>query len=330
MPTTTNIWSNGISIIVPTYKRPDDILRALGSVVDQDTEGRAFEIIIADNDPAGSARLAVEAFIAENPQTIMLYVHVPEPGVSNARNGALEHARGRFIIYLDDDMEAHPRWVAELVNASIKYEAEIVFGPVIAQMPKGDDPLYPHMQPLFCRTGDFEDGYITKTFGTGGCLIDHDRAALPNPMFDPSLNEVGGEDDMLFAYILDHDGRIAWTRSAEAIEHIPAHRATYSYVWKRNFAFGQAPTRICADHGLRGIPGVIKWMGVGMVQIALRLPKYLWQRLSGNPASVHTYGRLSQACGKVIWMSGFSPRLYGVHFEKSKNVPQKQPKLASH
>lgn len=329
MPKTTENWTDGISIIVPTYKRPDDILRALGSVVNQETEGRAFEIIIADNDPAGSARHAVEAFIAENPQTIMHYVHVPEPGVSNARNGALIHARGRFIIYLDDDMEAHPRWVAELVNASMKYEAEIVFGPVIAQMPEGDDPLYPHMQPLFCRTGNFEDGYIAKTFGTGGCLIDHGRASLPSPMFDTTLNEVGGEDDALFAHILGHGGRIAWTRSAEAIEHIPAHRATRAYVWKRNFAFGQAPTQSAADRGLAGLASVIKWMGVGLVQIALRLPKYVWQRATGNPASVHTYGKLSQACGKVMWVSGFSPRLYGVHSEDSKNVPQKSPKLAS-
>lgn len=306
-------WTDGISVIVPTYKRPDDIVRALGSIVNQDTDGRAYEIIVADNDPAASAHDAVHAIIAANPQTRIVYTHVPAPGVSNARNGALAAAQGRYIIYLDDDMEADARWVAELVIAANKHDAPIAFGPVIAQMPEGDNPLYPHMQPLFCRTGDFVDGLITKTFGTGGCLIDHGRTSLPSPVFDPTLNEVGGEDDALFAHILGRGGRIAWTTKAHAIEHIPAHRATADYVWKRNFAFGQGPTQNAADDGWRGIPQVIKWMTVGALQTLIRAPKYAFERLTGNPHYVHSYGELSQAIGKVVWFSGFSPRLYGVN-----------------
>ncbi|WP_371397553.1 glycosyltransferase family 2 protein [Fretibacter rubidus] len=314
-------WADGISVIVPTYKRPDDILRALGSIIDQDTDGRPYEIIVADNDPAGSAETAVLALIDANPQTRVIYTHVPDPGVSNARNGALTQAQGRYIIYLDDDMEAHPRWIAELVIAANHYDAPIVFGPVIAQMPDGDNPLYPHMQPLFCRTGNFADGIIKKTFGTGGCLIDHGRTSLPDPVFDPSLNEVGGEDDALFAHILGHGGRIAWTTKANAIEHIPTHRATPAYVWKRNFAFGQAPTQSAADHGWAGAPSVLKWMGVGIVQTITRAPIYAFQRLTGNPHFVHSYGRLSQAVGKVIWFSGFSPRLYGVDAPTQSSSP---------
>lgn len=311
MTTVKQNWHDGISIITPTYKRPDDIIRALSSVVNQDTDGRPMEIVIADNDPAGGARLAVEQFITANPQTDMHYIHVPDPGVSNARNGALSIAKGRYIIYLDDDMEADPRWVAELVAAANDYDAAIVFGPVIAQMPGGDDPLYAHMQPLFCRTGDFADGHITKTFGTGGCLIDHGRAAMPHPVFDPDLNEVGGEDDFLFAHILGQGAKIAWTTKARAVEHIPERRSTPQYVWLRNFAFGQAPTQTAADHGIKGAPGVLKWMAVGCVQIVIHAPAYAVLRLLGKPRYIHHYARLSQACGKVMWFSGFSPRLYG-------------------
>ena len=313
-------WSDGVSVIVPTYKRPNDILRALGSIVYQNTDGRPYEIIVADNDPEGSAHDAVHAIIAANPQVRIVYTHVPTPGVSNARNGALAKAQGRYIIYLDDDMEAAERWVAELVIAANTHDAPIVFGPVIAQMPDGDDPLYSHMQPLFCRTGDFADGLISKTFGTGGCLIDHGRTSLPNPVFDPNLNEVGGEDDALFAHILGHGGTIAWTTKARAIEHIPEHRATPDYVWKRNFAFGQGPTQNAADAGWLGMPHVIKWMCIGALQAVIRAPKYAFERITGNPHYVHSYGLLSQAVGKMIWFSGFSPRLYGV------NAPTKAKK----
>jgi len=319
-------WSDGISVIVPTYKRPDDVIRALKSVVNQNTQGRAYEIIVADNDPEASARDAIQAFIKTQPQTDIIYTHVPEPGVSNARNGAHKLQRGRFVIYLDDDMEAHKNWVCELVSASLKNDAEIVFGPVIAQMPDENNPLYEHMITLFSRTGDFENGYISKTFGTGGCLIDHGKAKLPSPLFDPTLNEVGGEDDAHFSHILKMGGRIAWTNQANAIEHIPTHRATASYIWKRNFAFGQGPTQNAADQGWRGAPQVLKWMVVGTLQAIIRLPIYAFEKFSGNPQYIHSYGLLSQAIGKIFWFSGFSPRLYGATSVQKPTVisPNKQ------
>jgi len=64
-----------------------------------------MEIIVADNDPMGSAKDYVTTF-AKTSDIEVIYKHVPEPGVSNARNGALSIARGRFIAFLDDDMQA--------------------------------------------------------------------------------------------------------------------------------------------------------------------------------------------------------------------------------
>jgi len=41
-------------------------------------------------------------FLKSN-QTPITHIHVPEPGVSNARNGALAAAKGRYILFIDDD-----------------------------------------------------------------------------------------------------------------------------------------------------------------------------------------------------------------------------------
>ena len=302
-----------ISIIVPTYKRPDDILRALGSAVTQETREMSFEIIVADNDPAGSAHDTVHGVIAANPKVNLVYTHVPEPGVSNARNGALKLVQGRFLIFLDDDMEAQPDWAYELAQAAKAQKAAIVFGPVEAVMPEGDDPLYPYMQPLFSRTGDFAEGHIEQLFGTGGCLIDRAQCELPSPMFDPAYNQTGGEDDAMFAYILSQGAKIGWTKKAIAVEHIPPHRSTAAYVWTRNFAFGQGPTQEAADDGVSGLPAIAKWMVVGALQAAWYGPQYLLRKTMGRADYITSYARLSQGIGKVLWFDGFSPRLYGTH-----------------
>lgn len=312
-----------ISIIVPTYKRPEDITRALGSAVTQDTGRYSFEIIVADNDPLGSAYDAVHAIMGRNAKVDLIYIHVPEPGVSNARNGALKVAKGRFLIFLDDDMEANADWAFQLADAAERLSSAIVFGPVEAVMPDGDNPLYPHMQPLFSRTGDFADGHINALFGTGGCLIDRGQCSLPSPAFDPTLNEVGGEDDAMFAHILAQGAKIGWTTKAIAVEHIPTHRSTPAYVWTRNFAFGQGPSQNEADKGFSGAFGVMKWMGVGVVQAFIYGPQYLLRRVLGRADYIRSYARLSQAIGKVLWFDGFSPRLYGANATTAKDTAQK-------
>ena len=123
-----------LSIIIPTYKRPDSLARALASVEKEKVTGLNIEIIIADNDPKASAKSFMEQKIKESSANI-IYIHVPEPGVSNARNSALDTARGRYILFLDDDMEAAPPWAQSMVDAAEKFDAALVFGPVNAVMP---------------------------------------------------------------------------------------------------------------------------------------------------------------------------------------------------
>lgn len=306
-------FQRDISIIVPTYKRPQDITRALASAIALDTKHYSAEIIVADNDPEASAKDTVARIIKDNPEANIIYIHVPEPGVSNARNGALSCASGRFLIFLDDDMEADSLWAYELAQASEALNAAIVFGPVEAVMPEGDDPLYPHMQPLFSRTLEAQEGYIDDLLGTGGALIDQGICSLPSPAFDPSLNETGGEDDAMFAHLLGQGAKIGWAPRATAVEHIPPHRSTPAYVWTRNFAFGQGPTQNAADKGLKGSCEVLKWMCVGAVQIPIYGALYIARKIFGRADYIKAYARLSQAVGKIMWFDGFSPRLYGAN-----------------
>lgn len=305
-------WSQGVSIIVPTYKRPDGIEIALKSLMGQSAGDRPVEIIVADNDPLASAKTFVTKF-AKTSTTPVIYKHVPEPGVSNARNGALDVARGRFIAFLDDDMDALPGWLDELVKASLKYQAAITFGPARAVMPNKDDPLNPYMAPFFSRIADAPEGYIEKCLGTGGCLLDLSLCKMPSPAFDPIHNETGGEDDALFHHLQNHGAKVAWAIKAESYEIVPASRATPEYMWKRNFAFGQGPTQAEADKGWAGLPGIIKWMVIGGLQFCVYGPTFLALKLVGRPKYIHYQNRTAQALGKIFWWNSFKQKLYGTN-----------------
>lgn len=303
-------WSEGVSVVVPTYKRPEGIRIALNSLMGQSAQGRLVEIIVADNDPLASAKQFVTEF-AKSSDIEIIYKHVPEPGVSNARNGALDVARGRFIAFLDDDMDALPGWLEELVKASLKYKAAITFGPAKAVMPNKDDPLNPYMAPFFSRIADAPEGYITKCLGTGGCLLDLSLCNMPSPAFDPIHNETGGEDDALFHHLQDHGAMVAWAIKAESYEIVPASRATPEYMWKRNFAFGQGPTQSEADKGFSGILGILKWMCVGILQFCVYGPVFAVFKVMNKPKYIHYQNRTAQALGKFFWWNSFQQKLYG-------------------
>ena len=243
-----------MSIVIPTYKRPEPLIRLLKSIDGSTVEGFDVEIVVADNDPKASAADVMAEFMKTN-KTPVTHVHVPEPGVSNARNGALAAAKGRYILFIDDDMEADLEWAQTLASGALEWDATLAFGPAIAVMPNAEDPLYEYMQPLFCRVRDYKTGLIDEGIATGNCFLDRGKEALPDPVFDPSLNHSGGEDDALFNHLIEQGAKIAWIEKAVTLEHVPADRATMLYVWRRNFAFGQAPTQEAADKGLSGLPG---------------------------------------------------------------------------
>jgi len=303
--------ANCLSIIIPTYKRPDALARALESVEAEKIDDMRIEIVVADNDPKASAKSYMAQKIAASDAEIR-YIHVPAPGVSNARNGALSAALGRYILFLDDDMEACPPWAQAMIDASRKFDAALVFGPVNAVMPDPEDPFYDKMRPLFSRQSPGLDGLIERGIGTGNCFIDRKKAMLPTPVFDTSLNQTGGEDDALFRQLETQDIKIAWTSAAVTLEHVPASRATLGYVWRRNFAFGQAPTHEAADKGLLGTPLVIFWMGVGCAQILFYGIRFALNKIMSRPEAVFSLGRLAQGVGKVFWANRLSPKFYGI------------------
>ncbi len=299
---------NGVSIIVPTFRRAKGLQIALESLMNQTASALTMEIIVADNDPAGSARDYVENF-AKTAAIKTHYLHVPEPGVSNARNGALKAAKGRYLAFLDDDQQACAGWLQTLLDISKKYEAALAFVPTHARIP-GSSKFNDYLVDFFSRQGpDLTEGIVDDFFGCGNSLLDTHLCTLPAPPFNVDMNETGGEDDLLFSELKSQGIKIAWSRAAKANEDILPHRATPAYVKVRSFANGQGPSQECADN--KNWLGVAKWMLVGAVQYALYAPMALLTKITGKPSYIHYLAKSAGGAGKVLWFGGFTPKLYG-------------------
>ncbi len=89
------------SIITPTYKRPQELARAVASV--QAQTYKDWELIIVNDSPQDEGYAAFSAHI--NDSRIRYHIHRTNQGVNAARNTGLDHvsADSKWIIFLDDD-----------------------------------------------------------------------------------------------------------------------------------------------------------------------------------------------------------------------------------
>src|ERR1700728_2937290 len=122
------------SVVFPSYRRPGDLERAIASVLAQEGVATSYEILVVDNDPAGSAE-PVATVMAARSQVPIRYVREPRPGISHARNAGVGHAAGRYLAFLDDDEEADPHWLAQFTTALERFGADAVVGPVYPLFP---------------------------------------------------------------------------------------------------------------------------------------------------------------------------------------------------
>lgn len=98
-----------ISVIIPTYKRPTYLARAIDSALNQNYD-RVEIIVVDDNDAESEGRALTEKVMekySQNPCVTYIKHEVNKNG-SAARNTGFKHAQGEYVAFLDDDDEFLP------------------------------------------------------------------------------------------------------------------------------------------------------------------------------------------------------------------------------
>ncbi len=214
------VMTPDVSVCIATFRRPEGLERLLTSLAGLALPaGLLVELVVVDNDPAGSAEATVRRF-AGRPHPVHYQVE-PRPNVSHARNTSVTTARGTWVAFIDDDEVADERWLAAFWACAAGDERDGFFGPVLPRLEANVSPWLDaerfygrprHATGTRVGLGDVR---------TGNALVR--RALFDGQLFDPQFGAPSGhaEDRELFGRMLDADARFAWCDEAVVTEFIP-------------------------------------------------------------------------------------------------------------
>jgi len=118
-----------VSVVIATYNRRDILERSLEYLFRQDYPKDQYEIIVVDDGSSDGTQKMVEE---KNPSCGLKYLkHKERRGQSKAKNLGINHAQGKVIIFIDDDVLCPPQFIKEHMRCHKKYHNVIVDGPAI-------------------------------------------------------------------------------------------------------------------------------------------------------------------------------------------------------
>jgi glycosyltransferase involved in cell wall biosynthesis len=101
-----------LSVVIPTYNRSAVTARCLDALTKQTLFPDAYEIIVSDDGSPDDTQQVTESFAGKGEHHIR-YLYQPNRGANAARNNAIRQARGRLLLFINDDTIAAPRMLEE-------------------------------------------------------------------------------------------------------------------------------------------------------------------------------------------------------------------------
>lgn len=156
-----------VSIVIPAFNRASTVESALRSVQAQTHSD--WEAIVVDDGSGDDTAPAVSAYV-EGDARIRLIRHAENRGAQAARNTGIEHARGRWIAFLDSDDRWVPCSLELRLDAAAKLGVSVVHSAAYRILEDGSRLLHdvPAMEgwiyrDVLCHPGPMFQGLLVTS-----------------------------------------------------------------------------------------------------------------------------------------------------------------------
>jgi glycosyltransferase involved in cell wall biosynthesis len=208
-----------VSVIIPTHDRVDSLLRLIRSLDVQSFPARDFEIIVV----ADGCTDHTESAVRSHPSASTIHVRSQENrGAAAARNAGAAIARGRLLLFIDDDIEASPDLISAHVQAHRRRPGCAVMGPYPSSQSRDGSFFRLHLRSWWAeRFATLEEPGHRFMFRD---LLSGNLSILASQFgelggFNDTIRNAGGEDYEFGARVLRSGIDLAFAPEAAARHH---------------------------------------------------------------------------------------------------------------
>ena len=140
-----------LSVIIPTRNRASFLKEALKSLTYQSYPPDLFEVIVIDNGSTDATVKICEKYLSKILNFRFFTVH--NPGLHVGRHLGAQKARGKILVYIDDDIIADKGWL-QAIDKAFENDSVVLVGGKILPEWGGDIPDW-----LNCFEGHNEHGW---------------------------------------------------------------------------------------------------------------------------------------------------------------------------
>jgi glucosyl-dolichyl phosphate glucuronosyltransferase len=249
-----------LTVVICTRDRPESLQRTLRTLATQNWTG-SWDILIVDNGGGASGERACSA--ARDLPVDLRVTMEARRGLSFARNRALAEALGDAMVFVDDDVNCRPGWLAAHGDALRDPSVAGIAGRILPVLPESTPEcfrtLYTSENGGPVSRYDFGDepreitldGPVEPPFGANMAVRRGLALSLGGFRTDLGWGKrmLPGEETELFRRILAAGGRLLYVPAA-AVEHrIEPTRVTYGYCAQWWRGYGRASVLLAPPRG---------------------------------------------------------------------------------
>lgn len=177
-----SVFSNKplVSVIIPTYNRPDALIKCLAGIVSQTYEN--IEIVIVDDGSEEDA--GVDKIIEQTEKFTSFpikhhYMQRIGYGLARARNKGILESVGRYVLFLDDRLQMNPTAVEEFAKVMNIADSKTVLWGVKDSSPKS----FVENFSMFLRQSIINAGMFCERVNVYGGMTQEIRTRLESQGF---------------------------------------------------------------------------------------------------------------------------------------------------
>jgi glycosyltransferase involved in cell wall biosynthesis len=240
----------------------------------------AWQVLVVDNNCTDQTAAVVGEFQGRLP---IASVFEPKPGLSHARNRAIEACTAPILTFIDDDVLVDPQWLVALASAARRLVDVAAWGgPIRPWYPVPPRPEYleafPALRGGFCGhdNGD-QERILNETEEIVGANMTYRMSAIGSMRFDVTLGPIGtrpitGDETEFVERLRRNGGRVAWVPQMVVQHYVDPSRMQLGYLLKYTFSQGQSWVRRCGVPPQRRLFGVPRWVWGRTIRSLARVP----------------------------------------------------------